>query len=85
MSRFQRFVRVGTLASAASLLAACSSYYMVRDPVNGNTYYTHKVKDAGKAGSVRFVDERTNSVVTLPQSEVTEISGREFKNGVREH
>lgn len=57
---------------------------MVRDPANGNTYYTQGVEDAGKAGAVRFKDERSGSVVTLPQSEVTEITGGEFKAGMRD-
>jgi hypothetical protein len=80
----RRLSQLALIVALVPLFAACSSYYMVRDPANGNTYYTQEVNDAGKAGSVRFTDEKSGSTVTLPQSEVTEISGGEYKAGVRE-
>ena len=61
------------VSTTAVLLAGCGSYYMVRDPSNGNTYYTTDVDRAGNAGAVRFTDERTGKVVMLPQSEVKKI------------
>jgi hypothetical protein len=65
---------------ALTLLAGCGSYYMVRDPSNGTIYYTSDVVRAGDAGAVRFRDEKTGKVVTIPQSEVKEIDKYEFRS-----
>lgn len=76
---YWKAVLVGLSATA---LAACGSYYMVRDPHSGSTYYTRDVQDEGEAGAVRFQDERSGSVVTLPTSEVKEISSERFREGI---
>jgi hypothetical protein len=55
---------------------------MVRDPATGNTYYTTDVDRAGDAGAVRFRDERSGSVVTLPKSEVKEIDRYDYRSAV---
>jgi hypothetical protein len=67
--------------SCAVLLAGCS-YYMVRDPGTGMTYYTSDVDTPGSAGTVRFKDDRTNREVTLQNSEVREISRDEYQRGL---
>jgi len=66
----------------AVLLAGCSSYYQVRDPGSGATYYTSDVDRPGGAGTVRFKDDRTKREVTLQNSEVKEISRDEYDRGV---
>ena len=66
----------------AVLLAGCSSYYVVRDPGTGATYYTSDIDTPGGAGTVRFKDGRTNKEVTLQNSEVREISRNEYDRGL---
>jgi hypothetical protein len=66
----------------AALLPACTSHYMVRDPATGTEYYTTEVDDAGKAGAVRFTDDRTGSEVTLPSSEVKPVSEERYRQGL---
>ncbi|MEN8211202.1 MAG: YgdI/YgdR family lipoprotein [Thermodesulfobacteriota bacterium] len=59
------------------LLTACGSYYMVKDPSSGKTYYTQDIKDK-KEGAVQFKDAATGSEVTIQNSEVTEIEKEVF-------
>jgi len=66
--------------AVATLLTGCGSYYMVRDPANGNTYYTSDVDRAGDAGAVRFKDEKSGKVVTLQESEVKKIDKYEYRS-----
>lgn len=69
------------LSAAVALLATgCGSYYIVRDPSTGNTYYTTDVDRAGDAGSVRFTDERSGKVVTLPKSEMKKIDRYQYQS-----
>jgi hypothetical protein len=65
-------------------LAGCADYYKVTDLQNGGVYFTKDVDDAGKAGAVRFRDERTHSMVTLPSSQVREISHDRYEEGLIE-
>jgi hypothetical protein len=65
----------------AALLCACTSYFQVTDPTTGNRYFTTDVDDAGDAGAVRFRDERSGQVVTLPSSEVKPISRERYREG----
>lgn len=83
MNFSKRLQQAGLIGLSTILFSACSSYYMVRDPSTGNTYYTHEVGDAGRAGAVRFKDESSDSVVTLPTSEVTKISGDEYHRAMK--
>jgi hypothetical protein len=71
---------LGCALAATAFLTGCGSYYMVRDPANGNTYYTSDVDRAGDAGAVRFKDEKTGKIVTIPQSEVKEIDKYEYRS-----
>jgi hypothetical protein len=63
------------------LAAGCASYYRVTDPVSGREYYTEKV-ESDRGGAVKLKDARTNSVVTLQNSEVKEISKEDYKAGL---
>jgi hypothetical protein len=58
-------------------ISACGSYYMVKDPSTGNTYYTEKVNKE-KGGAVKFKDANTGGDVTIQNSEVTEIPKEEY-------
>jgi hypothetical protein len=70
------------VGSCAVFLAGCASYYAVRDPGTGATYYTSDIDTPGGAGTVRFKDGRTNKQVTLQNSEVREISRSEYERGL---
>jgi hypothetical protein len=78
----QSFWKAVLIGLSTTALSACASYYMVRDPHSGSTYYTKDVKNEGDAGAVRFEDERSGSVVTLPTSEVKEISAERYREGI---
>lgn len=78
--------KCGHLASMIALvclIVGCSSYYQVTDPSSGKIYYSKKVDGAGKAGAVKFKDERTGSRVTLQSSDVRKISADEFNAGLQ--
>ena len=55
----------------------CASYYKITDPATGKDYYTQEVEREG--GSVTFKDVNTRATVTLPTSEIMEISKDEFE------
>ena len=54
---------------------------MVKDPATGNVYYTTKIKDE-RGGAVNFEDKKTQTSVTLQNSEVKKISKKEFKSAL---
>lgn len=59
----------------------CGGYYMVKDPASGSVYYTTKIKDE-RGGAVKFEDKKTQTSVTLQNSEVKKISKKEFKSAL---
>jgi len=63
------------------LVVGCASYYKVTDPQSGKEYYTEKI-DTLSGGAVKVMDARTNSIVTLQNSQVKEISEKEYKAGL---
>lgn len=63
------------------LVVGCASYYKVTDPQSGREYYTEKI-DTLSGGAVKVMDARTGSVVTLQNSQVKEISEKEYKAGL---
>jgi len=70
------------LAGSTVLMTGCGTYYMVRDPGSGATYYTTDLDNPGRAGTVKFKDGRTDREVTLQSSEVTPISRDEYKRNI---
>lgn len=62
----------------------CGSYYVVRGPPSGNTYYTRDVDRTGDAGAIKFKDEATGFKVTIQQSEVRKIGEDEYEAGVKQ-
>jgi hypothetical protein len=62
-------------------ILGCGGYYMVKDPASGNVYYTTKIKDE-RGGAVKFEDKKTQTSVTLQNSEVKKISKKEFKSAL---
>lgn len=73
-------VHVLILSGAILLVAGCGRYQIL-DPNTGETYYSTSVKRLG-GGAVRFRDGHTGSRVTLQTSEVTRISGRDYKDAL---
>ena len=59
----------------------CGGYYMVKDPASGNVYYTTKIKEE-RGGAVKFEDKKTQTNVTIQNSEVKKISKKEFKSAL---
>jgi len=59
--------------------AACGSiyHYKITDPSTGKIYYTQKVEKKGSA--IEFKDANSGGTVTLQNSEVLEISKKEYK------
>lgn len=67
--------------SIGLLVTACSTYYRVKDPATGDTYYTDKVqRESG--GAAMFKDARTNAEVTIQNSEIMEITKDEYKGAL---
>ena len=62
-------------------ISGCGGYYMVKDPAGGNVYYTTKIKDT-PGGTIKFEDAKTETSVTLQNSEVKKISKTEFKSAL---
>jgi hypothetical protein len=63
------------------LVGGCATYYKVTDPESGKEYYTQKIDDV-RGGAVKMMDARTGSIITLQNSEVKEISEKEYKAGL---
>jgi len=76
-------IHIFSIMAMVCLTVGCSShYYRVTDPSSGKNYFTKKVDEAGRAGAVKFKDERTGGHVTLQSSEVKEISEGEYDAGL---
>jgi hypothetical protein len=72
------FIVTLVLATVPLGLVACgSTYYLVKDPHTGHEYYTTTV--ARSSGGIRFRDEKTQSTVTLQNSEIIEISKDQYR------
>ena len=54
---------------------------MVKDPASGNVYYTTKIKEE-RGGAIKFEDKKTETSVTLQNSEVKKMSKKEFKSAL---
>jgi len=81
----KKSVRYGWLAASLCgglLVGGCSTYYKVTEPHSGNVYYTQKIDNVVGSGAVKVKDARTGSLVTLQNSEVKEISEKEYKAGL---
>jgi len=77
-------MKVGTLAkwtvvATVVLLAGCASYYKVSDPSSGRTFYTEKIDRPKGQTTIMFKDTKSGAEITLPSSEVLEISSDEYK------
>jgi len=64
------------------VISGCASYYKIVDPVSSKVYYTDDIKNKGN-GAIQFKDEVSKTKVTLPQSEVIEITEDQYKADTR--
>ena len=71
-----RLMTVATLVLALAA-AGCTTYYKVTDPGTSKVYYTDDFKRSGS--TLQFKDYKSGADVTLPASEVMEISKDEYK------
>ena len=68
---------------AVVVCAGCAgSYYKVTEPSSGKVFYTEEVKRNGSA--VEFKDATSGGVVTLQNSEVTQIDKSAYQAAVPE-
>lgn len=83
MKKSEKFGWLVANLFASLLVGGCSSpYYKVTEPQSGKAYYTQKVDTLVGTGAVKVKDARTGSLVTLQNSEVKEISEKEYKAGI---
>ena len=68
-----------TVVAAMALIAGCASYYKVTDPSSGRTFYTEKIDRPKGQTTIMFKDTKSGAEITLPSSEVLEISSDEYK------
>ena len=81
MKRNMRYGWLVVSLCVGLLVIGCASYYKVTDPQSGKEYYTQKI-DTLSGGAVKVMDTRTGSIVTLQNSQVKEISEKEYKAGL---
>ena len=66
----------------ALLLQYPAGFHFSEENAAGRIYYT-KDYDRSDSGSIIFEDARTRSTVTLPSSEIREVSREEFESGLK--
>ena len=69
---------VTVILGLAAMAMGCASYYAVTDPKTGKQYYTTEWETA-RGGTTRFTDAKTGAIVTIQESEVREVSEKEFQ------
>ena len=60
------------------VISGCGSYYKIADPASKKVYYSDSIDKKGN-GAIQFKDEESKAKVTLPQSEVIEITEDQYK------
>jgi uncharacterized protein YceK len=76
-----KFVSCCLTLLVVTALMGCASYYKITDPASGKVYYTEDIDKTG-SGTILFKDEVTKSQVTLPTSEVLEITEDQYKANI---
>jgi hypothetical protein len=72
-----KIARTVLALSALATLAACTTYYEVKDPTTDKIYYTTDIDT--KDGATILTDANTGAEVTIQNSEVREISKDTYK------
>lgn len=76
--RVVRKVALTVIFGLATLAMGCASYYVVTDPKTGKHYYTTDWETA-RGGTTRFTDAKSGAIITIQESEIREISEKEFQ------
>ena len=82
-TRLAIWAMLGLVLGLMMGVAGYTTYYKVKDPASGRSYYTTMVKESVGTGAVRFEDKNSGSTVTLQSSEIKEISREEFDAAVK--
>jgi hypothetical protein len=61
-------------------VAACAHYFKVTDPATGKVFYTEDIDRKGSA--VEFKDAQTGGVITLQNSQITQIDKQAYEAAV---
>jgi len=80
----RRIVALFAVLGLAVVTNGCTSYYAVTDPKTGKQYYTTEWHTA-RGGTTRFVDAKSGAIVTIQESEIREISEKEFQQDTGKH
>ena len=76
-------MRFAIVLLLCAVLTGCgTTYYQVKDPSSGSTYYTTEI-DKERGGAVSLKDHLTNAQVTVQDSEVMEITGDQYDAAIR--
>jgi hypothetical protein len=83
-----RLKLIGLGVAVGLALAGCTvphvmgfgSYYQVTDPYSGKVYFTHQIEREDR-GVVEFLDDSSDTWVSLPDGEVTAITEAEYQAG----
>ena len=67
------------LCAVVLLAGGCTTYYKVTDPTTNKTYYTTELKQ--DHGTATLKDARTGNMVTIQNSEVSQVSKEQFESG----
>jgi hypothetical protein len=62
----------------ATAVGCGTTYYRIKSPSGGETYYTTGYQDLGYGQGIRFNDLKTKAVVTLQSSDVKQIKKEEL-------
>jgi len=60
------------------VIFGCASYYKITDPVSKKIYYADSIDKKGN-GVIQFKDQVSKNKVTLPQSEIMEITEDQYQ------
>ncbi len=77
----KRLVTAAAILGAAIIAGGCATYYQVKEPAGGQTYYTTEIEET-KAGAVKFKDKKSGSTITLQNSEIREIEEDDYEKGI---
>ena len=75
-------MKLAIVLSLCFMMMGCTTYYQVRDPSTGSTYYSTKIEEE-RGGAVSLKDARTNAQVTIQNSEVIELTPDQYDAAIR--
>lgn len=75
-------MKLAIVLSLCFMMMGCTTYYQVRDPSTGSTYYSTKIEEE-RGGAVSLKDARTNAQVTIQNSEVMELTPDQYDAAIR--